>query len=177
MNNKTTSRLKTVLDMLSDPIDPVSDEENKRLEEERKRLGAEWAEKTLDMLIAYAHVELSFGELLCNKVVKNFGSDEKHSRLMRQLLNDARKGKSRGPNKRWNKSRYLVMLIHYEIRRELSGRHDALVWIAHKEKIGINGEQDCNIKKVEEKITKARKEIPDWRDHLPDFLKNIQTNR
>lgn len=167
MADKPVNRPPTLLD---GPFEPLSGED-------RKRLAEEWAERTINELMVYANVERSFRYLLCNKVVKDFCSDDELSKLMLQLLNDARKGKPKGPRKTWNKSRYTVMLIHYEVRRELWGRKDALEWIAHDEGIGINGEQDCNIKKVEDKITEARKQVPEWRDHLPEFLKDIRTKR
>lgn len=90
---------------------------------------------------------------------------------MFKQLDKARKGKPRGPKKSWTKSRYLIMLIHYELRSRWYGRLDALEWTAKKERIGVYGEQDCNIKKVEEKITRARKEVPDWEEHLSHILK------
>lgn len=162
------SRPVTAFDRLCESAGPLSNED-------KKRLADEWAKNTLKHLMAYANVERSFSYFLCQKVVENFSSDDELSKLMLQLSKDARKGKPRGPRKTWTKSRYLKMLVHYEIGRAVSGRKAALEWTAHNEGIGINGQQDCNIKKVEEKITEARKKVPEWREHIPPiFLKDSE---
>ncbi|MCW5600164.1 hypothetical protein [Nitrosomonas sp.] len=162
MIDRSNKRPRTMLEI---PIEPLSYEDH-------QKVAAKWAEKTLMDLVAYANAEPSFRSLLCDTVVKSFGSDDQLSRLMIKCLDVARKGKSRGPKRKWTESRYRSMLIHYEVRCKLFGRQDALEWIAHNEGVGIHGEQDCNIKKVEEKITEARKKVPEWRDLLPDFIKN-----
>ena len=146
--------------------EPLSDEDKAKLAEE-------WATQTLDTLLAYTKVTPFFAKSLCEKVVKTFDSDDELSRLMLSLLKEARKGKPSGPRKKWNKSRYLSMLMHYEIRRTLWGRDDALEWTGNNEGIGINGEQVFNPKKVENRITAARKMISnaELNNYLPEWAK------
>ncbi len=81
-------------------------------DKERIQLAKEWAERTLDSLLAYTKTEPSFGIKFCKKVESN---DELAPQMLR-YLRAARKGKSKGP-KRWTKNRYLSMLMHYEIRK------------------------------------------------------------
>lgn len=162
MTNKPPYRPRTMLD----DVTPMSNEDLRKEAEE-------WADRTLDSLLSYAKVAPEFSKLLCKKVMDAYISDNELTQLMSQLLKEAKKGKSPGPRIRWTRSRYLAMLIHYEIRRSLWGRKDALEWTGHKEGIGIRGEQDFNPKKVEEKITKARREISqaELDAHLPDWAK------
>ncbi|MEP6606339.1 MAG: hypothetical protein ABJA60_09525 [Nitrosospira sp.] len=142
--------------------------------EERARLGAEWADKMLLSLLAYAQSQPSFGEILCKKVIEKYGSDEKLGSLMLKYLRGGRAGKPKGARKTWNKTRYLSMLMHYEIRRAIWGREDALKWTGENEGIGVHGEQVFNPKKVESRITAARKIITDEElsRYLPNWIKN-----
>ena len=148
--------------LLSKANKPLSDKE-------RAQLGEEWAERTLDSLLAYTKTEPSFGKKFCKKVE----SDDELAKQMLKHLRAARKGKPKGP-KKWTNSRYFQTLVHYEILKAKHGRKKALEWIGKNEDIGQREEQIFNPKKVEDKITKARKIVKEnnLTQHLPPFIKN-----
>jgi len=153
---------KPLTTLLSKNNQPLSDKE-------RAQLGKEWAERTLDSLLAYTKTEPSFGNKFCKKVE----SDDELAQQMLRHLRAARKGKPKGP-KRWTRKRYLGMLMNYEMRKALCGRKDALEWTGKNEGVGIRGEQIFNPKQVEEKIRVARKIIleVELNRYLPPFVKN-----
>jgi len=153
---------KPLTTLLSQHNQPLSDKE-------RAQLGEEWAERTLDSLLAYIKTESSFGNKFCKKVE----FDDELAQQMLRHLKAARKGKPKGP-KRWTRKRYLGMLMNYQIRKALCGREDALEWTGENEGIGVHGKDGFNPKKVEDKITKARKVISDDKlaPYLPDFVRN-----
>ncbi len=153
---------KPLTSLLSKYNQPLSDKE-------RAQLGKEWADQTLDSLLAYTKTEPSFGEKFCKKVE----SDDEFAQQMLRHLRATRIGKTKGP-KRWTRKRYLGMLMNYEVRKALCGRKDALEWTGQKEGVGIGGEQIFNPKKVEERIRAARKIISkaELARYLPPFVKN-----
>ncbi len=147
---------KPLTTLLSKYNQPLSDKE-------RAQLGKEWAERTLDSLLAYTKTKPTFIKKFCKKV-------ESSGELARQIqrhLRNASKGKPKGP-RTWTHSRYWQMLIHYEMLCATNGRREALEWIGENEGIGVHGKDGFNPKKVEDKITKARKEISD--DELAPYL-------
>lgn len=154
--------------LLSQSNKPLSDEE-------RAQLGKEWAERTLDSLLAYTKTEPSFGKKFCKKVE----SDDGLAKQMLKHLRDARKGKTKGP-KKWDRVRYFQMLMHYEISKEKNGREKALEAVGKAHGIGIQSkEQIFNPKKVEEKIRIARKIISktELALYLPSFVNPPQKNK
>ena len=148
--------------LLSKNNEPLSNKD-------RAQLDKEWAEHTLDSLLAYTKTDPSFGMRFCKKVESNDGL----AKQIRRHLRDASKGKPKGP-RTWAHSRYLQMLIHYEMLCATNGRREALEWIGENEGIGVQGVDGFNPKKVEDKITKARKEISDdeLATYLPPWVKN-----
>lgn len=134
--------------LLSKSNKPLSDRE-------RVQLGKEWAERTLDSLLAYTKTDPSFAKKLCNKIESN----DELAKVMLKHLRAGRKGKPKRPE-RWTHSRYFQMLMHYEISKVKNGRHKALEDVGKTQGIGIRcEEQTFNPKIVEDKITKARKII------------------
>jgi len=137
------------------PLTTLLSKANKPLsDKERAQLGEEWAERTLDSLLAYTKTEPSFAKKFCKKVE----SDDELAKQMLKHLRDARKGKPKGP-KKWINSRYFQTLVHYEILKINHSRKKALEIIGKTQGIGQSEKQIFNPKKVEDKITKARKII------------------
>ena len=60
------------------------------------------------------------------------------------------------------------MLMHYEMLCAQQGRKETLEWIGENEGIGVQGKDGFSPKKVEDKITKARKEVSN--DELALYL-------
>jgi len=99
------------------------------------------------------------------------GSTFDLAQQMLKHLRDARKGKLKGP-KKWTNSRYFQTLVHYEILKINHGRKEALEIIGKTQGIGQSEKQIFNPKKVEDKITKARKIISKTKLalYLPSFV-------
>jgi len=79
------------------PLTTLLNKANKPLsDKERVQSGKEWAERTLDSLLAYIKTEPSFTKKFCKKVE----SDDELARVMLSHLRSARKGKSKRPESR-----------------------------------------------------------------------------
>ena len=142
-----TKLRKPLTTLLSKNNEPMGDKE-------RTQLGKEWAEHTLDSLLAYMKTEPSFTKKFCKKVESN----NDLAKQMLKHLRDARKGLPKGP-KKWDRSRYFQILVHYEISKVKNGREKALEEVGKTQGIGQSELEVFNPKIVERKITKARKII------------------
>jgi hypothetical protein len=91
---------------------------------ERAQLGKEWAERTLDSLLAYTKTEPIFIKKFCKKVK----SSGKLAKQIQRHLRNASKGKPKGPKTTWTHSRYRLMLMHYEMLCAQQGREETLEW-------------------------------------------------
>ncbi|SFI70767.1 hypothetical protein [Nitrosomonas sp. Nm34] len=151
-------------------IDAMSHEERRRWVEEKMN---ETASQKINDVLAYIKVNPQCGKLFCEKILEAFNSDDAGGfpeLLLR--LQDSRKGKSRGSRKTWTKQRYLNILIRYELLVKLIGREETQRVIGESEGIGVNGKDGFNPKKVEERITEARKIIleDELNKYLPDYM-------
>lgn len=156
MTSKQPPAAKTILSK----VEPMSNDEKKAMAEE-------WAVQTLAALLAYADADLSgsFAKKLCKQVACKFNADKTLSNVLLKNIKPEREGRPRGPNKKWTRARYYVLLVEHELLRLDKRREDVLELLAEREGYtGIN-----KAKKIEDRITQARKEVD--KNDLPEFLR------
>lgn len=155
---KKTSKGRTALDLDDDAQKLTKDEERAF----RATLMENWAQDALTQILVYAQANKSFAESMCRSVADSFGPDDDLSAILTNRIKVDREGKTRGRHIKWKNSRYRHLIMLYNIHK-LQGekREDILKKLAFMEKFtGINA-----TKKIEAKITEARKRYPD--DVLP----------
>lgn len=144
-------------------------------EVEKVRFADEWAKRSLEVLLAYADYHSSFAKHLCEKVADKYGPNDDLSAVLLHRLRIDRKGKPKARRKTWTRARYFVLLVHYQALMEFrknreevefgKNREEVLTMLAKQEDI-----RNVDLKKIEEKITEARKQIS--QDELPEFCRH-----
>ena len=145
--------MKTILSS----VEPMTDSELKEMERKDRH---EWAERALAELLVYADYNHSFAVKICKDVADKFGPNDEMSSIIKNRILAERKNKNRGPRKKWNYIRYLMLLGHYHlfmkgVKRGDGRRKEVLELLA--ENNGIKGENRVN--KIEGRISKAKKII------------------
>jgi len=149
------------------PVPTVLSDAGSLTEGERRHLAEEWLKRNMDVLFSYADYNPSFAEELCKKVADRYGQDDHLSALLLKRLRTDRRGKPTARRKTWTRGRYFVLLLHYQALLKFGeNRDDVLTKLAEQEK--LTG--DNKSKKIEQKITQARKMIS--QDELPAFCRS-----
>ena len=83
--------------VLATPPDPPLTAEE--LEQSRKRHEKEWADKTLNVLLALAAIDREIAGMLCDRIIDYFGPDDELGPMMASYLRLHREGKKSGRKK------------------------------------------------------------------------------
>lgn len=130
---------------------PLSDAEREKL---RKKQQA----RALDNLLACADSDRKFARSLCRKVAARFGKDDELSAILRKKPRIDRSGKPRGRPPKWDDIALIVLLDEYEaLRRSGMKQEEALEFMVDRKIQCIGWKGDNREKKLEGKITAARK--------------------
>ncbi len=131
--------------------------------EVRKRV-RERADQALRELLKYSEMDSDFAKSLCMSVAIKYGHDDKLGNLMLSSIRIDRTGSPRKTPRKWSDARYQVLLEHYHWACKIWGRNQALVKLAEME--GLSG--DNAAKKIEDRITKARKKFSE--EEIAEFM-------
>lgn len=151
----TIHRLRRSGTVLDDPAlsEPLTPQEQKAANAASRAAG----QKVLRRWLTFAAADQEFATWLCRSVADAFGDDDRLGPLMLKRLQAQRRGKPKRRPRKWTPALYHALLVKYEVLKAIVGRDTALRDCAKS--FGLTANKDLTTRKIEERITEARKKV------------------